>query len=127
MPKQKKSKKIDVNADQGFSDNPFAAAFGLEAPKPQPQTSDATHQNVELVWEKIPKISLRIERKGRGGKTVTLIQGLTEQHLKAAASLLKKKLGVGVGIEDLLLVAQGDQRERLTNILTQLGVKKVTQ
>ena len=70
---------------------------------------------------------LRLERKGRGGKTVTLIQklDLDPSALQAWARELRKGLGVGVKAEGDALVVQGDQRDRLQGWLEERGVTKI--
>jgi translation initiation factor 1 len=76
----------------------------------------------------IPRAVVRIERTGRGGKEVTVVERLglppieREQWLKA----LKATLGCGGVVEGDALVLQGDHRERLRTILAARGVKKVT-
>ncbi|MFP2957961.1 translation initiation factor [Myxococcus sp. 1LA] len=71
---------------------------------------------------------VRMERKGRGGKEVTVVEHLElpaaqrEVWLKA----LKNSLGCGGVVEDDTLVLQGDQRERLPALLEARGVRKVT-
>ena len=63
------------------------------------------------------------DKKGRGGKTATLVTGLpgSEAELEALAKRLKSTLGTGGGIESRTLVLQGDHRERLLEELTRLG------
>jgi translation initiation factor 1 len=76
----------------------------------------------------IPRAVVRIERTGRGGKEVTVVEHLEirpaerEKWLKA----LKGTLGCGGVVEGENLVLQGDHRKRLPAILTAKGVKKVT-
>lgn len=76
----------------------------------------------------IPRAVVRLERTGRGGKEVTVIEHLgvppveRERWLKA----LKGALGCGGVVEGESLVLQGDHRARLPKILTARGVKKVT-
>ena len=71
---------------------------------------------------------VRLERAGRGGKDVTVIEQIQisalerERWLKA----LKVALGCGGAIEGEAIVLQGDHRARLPKILTARGVKKVT-
>ncbi|MFP2931859.1 translation initiation factor, partial [Pyxidicoccus sp. 3LG] len=71
---------------------------------------------------------VRMERKGRGGKEVTVVEHLElpapqrEVWLKA----LKNSLGCGGVVEGDALVLQGDQRERLPALLEARGVRKVT-
>src|SRR5262245_66465434 len=76
----------------------------------------------------IPRAVVRLERSGRGGKEVTVIEHLAvppmerEKWLKA----LKGALGCGGVVEGDALVLQGDHRRRLPKILAARGVKKVT-
>jgi translation initiation factor 1 len=65
------------------------------------------------------------DRKGRGGKTVTVIAGL--QHTPAAYKelLARLKTGCGTGgtLKDGTIEIQGDQRERAAALLKELGYK----
>ena len=60
-------------------------------------------------------VRLLRDRKGRGGKGVTLIVGLGGSHetLTALASELKRLCGTGGTVRDDLIEIQGDFRERL--------------
>ena len=71
----------------------------------------------------------RIEKNGRGGKTVTVIDNLpkVEPFLEALTKELKSKCGVGgkysmAGKEGLIEI-QGDQRVRVKSIFDQKGIK----
>lgn len=68
----------------------------------------------EAVPEKIVA-KLRIEKSGRGGKTVTVIDGLPKNapFLAALASELKKALGTGGSAREEAVEIQGDRREAL--------------
>lgn len=72
---------------------------------------------------------VRREKKGHGGKEVTRVEklGLRPAELLDWCTALKRKLGVGGSVDGDDLLFQGDQRERLTALLTARGVKKVTQ
>ncbi len=74
-----------------------------------------------------PKLVLRIERKGHGGKTTTILEGLvgSEKALDEFARDLKRGLGVGVSVEEERLVVQGDQRDRLKAFLEARGAKRI--
>jgi len=69
-----------------------------------------------------------MERSGRGGKEVTVIEHMAlspkerEDWLKA----LKAGLGCGGVVEGENLTLQGDQRKRLPKLLEARGVKKIT-
>ena len=67
---------------------------------------------------------LRIEKKGRGGKTVTVVEGLPRNavFLKELASALKRGCGVGGTVLDEGLELQGDLRGRVRDILLGQGM-----
>jgi translation initiation factor 1 len=73
-------------------------------------------------------VRLRLERKGRGGKAVTLIEGLVlnETALKELGKELKKICGTGGAIKNGVVEIQGDQRDKLLPVLSNKGfvVKK---
>ena len=130
MAKKDKRKKLTGNEDaQGFGHNPFAAALGLDAPEPQDKP-DSPAQDEAFDWSTVNKVVLRRERKGRGGKTVTLVQGIEDvpsQALDDLKAKIKKSLSVGVSAEPGQLVVQGDQGSRLKPIIEDLGVRNVVQ
>ena len=66
-----------------------------------------------------------MERSGRGGKTVTLVEKFvgTEEDLNALGKTLKSKCGVGGSVKDGQIIIQGDFRERIIAILKDLGYK----
>ena len=66
---------------------------------------------------------LRLERAGRGGKTVTVIDGLPRNagFLAAVSDELKRACGTGGRIRERSLELQGDQREKLRRLLTDKG------
>ena len=70
---------------------------------------------------------VRMERKGRGGKEVTVVEqlGLKAKELDVWLKALKGALGCGGAVEGDTLVLQGDQRKRLPAILESRGVRKV--
>jgi len=65
------------------------------------------------------------ERKGRGGKTVTVVHGLqlTPDDLKALAKDLKAACGTGGTVKDGDIEIQGDHREKVATRLRALGYK----
>lgn len=71
---------------------------------------------------------VRMERSGRGGKVVTVVEklGLRPRDLETWLSDLKRSLGCGGVIEGDALVLQGDNRERIGKLLEARGVRKVT-
>ncbi len=69
------------------------------------------------------------ESKGRGGKIVSLVTGLSmdEESLKKLAADLKRRCGTGGTIKDGVIEIQGDHRDVLVAELKARGytVKKV--
>ncbi len=71
---------------------------------------------------------VRMERAGRGGRTVTVVEKLELRaaELETWLGELKRGLGCGGVVEGTALVLQGDTRERVGAWLEKRGVKKVT-
>jgi translation initiation factor 1 len=121
----KRDKKPEPAAPAAPFNNPFAAIAGQReqlpsAPVPAPAKAEERKGPARAV--------VRMERKGRGGKEVTVVEHLAlpkaerEVWLKA----LKGALGCGGVVEEESLVLQGDQRERLPALLEARGVRRVT-
>jgi translation initiation factor 1 len=66
---------------------------------------------------------MRMEKKGRGGKTVTVIYGLPNNadFLKSLCSELKKACGCGGSTTDDGVELQGDLRDRVRSTLETKG------
>lgn len=73
------------------------------------------------------KLIVRHERKGRGGKTVTVVQGvaLAGEALQAFARSLKKALGCGATLEGNNIVLHGDLVDRVTAYLAKYGAEQI--
>jgi translation initiation factor 1 len=65
------------------------------------------------------------DRKGRGGKTVTVIRDLqlTPEDMLALARQLKQTCGSGGTVKDGVIEIQGDHREKIAQKLRSLGYK----
>jgi len=70
---------------------------------------------------------IRLERKGRSGKEVTVVEQLQLEPDELASWLkeLKQALGCGGTTEGGALVFQGDQRKRLKPALLARGVRRI--
>jgi translation initiation factor 1 len=66
---------------------------------------------------------LRLEKKGRGGKTVTVVYDLPNNatFLKELSQELKRACGTGGSVADGAVELQGDLRERVREVLLKKG------
>lgn len=71
------------------------------------------------------RLDISLERKGRAGKTATLITSweLSDSELLDIAAELKKKLGTGGSARGGDILIQGDRRRDVMNLLTLMGYK----
>lgn len=96
-----------------FSTNPDFV-YEEEA-EPEQETLEPSKQNLIVT----------IDRKGRGGKQVTLVTGFvgSADDLAELARTLKVKCGVGGSAKDGEITIQGDFRDRVTALLKEMGYK----
>jgi translation initiation factor 1 len=73
------------------------------------------------------KITLRRERKGHGGKTVTVVAGLRldARRLERIARALRRALGAGATVDGDLVVVQGDLVARVQTWLAAHGARRI--
>ena len=66
---------------------------------------------------------LRMEKKGRGGKTVTVVYDLPRNavFLKELSQELKRACGTGGAVAAGAIELQGDLRDRIRDVLTRKG------
>ncbi|MCR4766226.1 MAG: translation initiation factor [Bacteroidaceae bacterium] len=69
------------------------------------------------------KLRVSLDRKNRGGKTVTLVTGFigNDDDLKALGKLLKSSCGVGGTVKDDEIIIQGDFKQRVLDLLKAKG------
>lgn len=109
--------------------DPFAALEALRSQLPVGKVTEPLTVPAQKVGPKPPpRAVVRMERKGRGGKEVTVIDklGLKPSELETWCRDLKQALGCGGAVDGELIVLQGDLRSRVPAVLTQKGIAKVT-
>ena len=69
------------------------------------------------------RLIVRIDRRQRAGKQVTLVEGFvgTSDDLAALAKTLKTKCGVGGTAKDGEITIQGDLRDKVMALLQSMG------
>ena len=98
--------------------------FSTDKRIPRKECTDEKIQSAGLVPAEL-KVTIHLERKGRGGKSVTVIDGLKISHNEKDALLkkLKKSLGTGGTMKDTTLEIQGDYCTKLMAILEKMGFR----
>ncbi|ODS54862.1 MAG: translation initiation factor SUI1 [Acidobacteria bacterium SCN 69-37] len=124
------STQISPMADHPFH-NPFAALKPLRDTMPEPQAPaepPPAPPDPPASTPRVARAVVRLERSGRSGKEVTVIDhlNLEAQDLERWLKALKASLGCGGAIEGASIVLQGDHRKRLPGLLTARGVKKIS-
>jgi translation initiation factor 1 len=68
-------------------------------------------------------VRIRLDTKGRKGKTVTIVSGLQHnpETMEMIARKLKQFCGAGGTIRDREIEIQGDQREKMTVLLRDMN------
>jgi translation initiation factor 1 len=110
--------------------SPFAALAGLREQLPAATTTAMTATAAAETAKKAParfseKVVVRLERKGHGGKTVTVVSGVLASARDEVMGELKKKLGTGARDDGDDIVVQGDVVDRVIAWLQGAGAKKV--
>ena len=92
---------------------------------PDFEYTTSAEPEVETLAPEKQNLRVWLDRKHRGGKTVTLVKGFigTDDDLTELGRMLKSKCGVGGSAKDGEIIIQGDHRDRVVDLLTQAGYK----
>ena len=119
--------KVPTSGGEPLANNPFVALSGAGLPtapassirNPQPEVRNQKNRG---------RVDIKRTTAGRGGKTVTLVTGFVGIGLPEKESLAKKMrnaCGCGGTVKDGDIEIQGDQREKIAQILTEAGFRPV--
>jgi translation initiation factor 1 len=114
----------DVPSDTALGELLQAKGFTASEPTPA-STKKPDTKTIDLA--KSGKIVVRRERKGRGGKTVTLVSGIERPpaELERIAKEMRKALGCGSTMEAGAIVLQGDIVPRAQAWLQSHGATRI--
>lgn len=109
MGKNKKSKKDRTNVVYSTNDQ-----YEYEYDSMEEEETLPPNEQVLRVY---------IEKKGRGGKTASVVKGFvgTTDDLNDLAKTLKAKCGVGGSVKEGEIIIQGDQRDKIVALLSDKG------
>lgn len=118
---RKRQDRSTTSRSDGFA-SPFAKLEQLRAALPE---GDAPEEQRPSPAPRQGKVVVRREKKGRGGKMVTIVEGIEARSLEALAGELKRELGCGANLEGTAVVLAGDQEERVKASLEARGFTDV--
>jgi translation initiation factor 1 len=121
------SGKIPTSGGQGLGQNPFAA-LNPEGLPSSPVSSIRNPRSEIRSQKNRGRVDIKRTTAGRGGKTVTIVTGFTGIGLPEKESLAKKMrnaCGCGGTVKDGDIEIQGDQRDKIAQILADAGFRPV--
>ncbi len=109
----KRSKKFNSFEGIVFSTNPDHAY------------EEQNVENDESLPNQQQNLKVQLDRKQRGGKTITLLTGFVGSisDLESLGKKLKSKFGVGGSVKDNEIIIQGDFKEKTYEWLISQGYK----
>jgi translation initiation factor 1 len=113
----------DTSAGQSLGD--FLSNAGLQVSKNAANLPKEEPSKPQTPVKQKEALHVRIEKKGRHGKVVTIIAGFTGLTgvIVDLAKTLKSQCGVGGSVKDREIVLQGDLRQKVVGLLVQNGYK----
>ncbi len=90
---------------------------------PDLNLSSGEERRVETLPPSKQKLTVYLDRRNRGGKQVTLVKGFTgsEEDLSELGRRLRSRCGTGGSAKNGEILIQGDCRDKVTTILTDMG------
>ena len=121
--------KIPTDGSGGLGQNPFGALSSAGLPvAPKVVTVQPSAAAPAAPARNRGRVDIRRETGNRGGKTVTVIDGFVGIGLPEKEQLAKKMrnaCGCGGTVKDGAIEIQGDQRDKIAQILSDAGFRPV--
>lgn len=101
----------------------LAALGGL--PAGEPEAAAAADDSDDTRKKQKGTLHVVIEKKGRGGKTATIIEGfeISDDEIDDIARDLRKRLGTGGSARGGEILIQGDRKADVVKLLREMGFK----
>jgi translation initiation factor 1 len=107
-----------------MSDNDWKSRLGVVySTNPDFKYDVGTEEEAETLPPARQRLIVRLDRRQRAGKQVTLVEGFVgkSDDLAALAKTLKTKCGVGGTAKEGEITIQGDLRDKVTALLQSMG------
>lgn len=126
----KDKKRIVTDGQTSNWGSPFEALQSLNLPSgPASPASTESKENMPAATKKNRgRVDILRQTAHRGGKTVTVVtnfSGVNQTEQKQLGKLMQKACGAGGTAKDGQIEIQGDHRETVARILTELGFRPV--
>ena len=107
----------DISSGQSLGD--FLNNAGLQISKDVGKQPEVEQPTLKGPAKQKEPLHVRIEKKARQGKVVTIVFGFTGLTgvIEELAKKLKSQCGVGGSVKDREIVLQGDLRQKVTQLL----------
>lgn len=122
--------KVSTDGGSGLGQNPFGALSSAGLPVAPKVVLDQATAKVPATApaKNRGRVDIKRTTAGRGGKTVTVVTGFVGIGLPEKEQLAKKMrnaCGCGGTVKDGDIEIQGDQREKIAQILSEAGFRPV--
>ena len=120
--------KVSTDGGGSLGQNPFGAISGAGLPASPVPASTRQSAAKQVPVKNRGRVDIKRTTAGRGGKTVTIVTGFTGIGLLEKEQLAKKMrnaCGCGGTVKEGEIEIQGDQREKIAQILTAAGFRPV--
>lgn len=121
-------KRIPPDGGRDFGHNPFDALSSEGLPPGAQPSPPAPRMEVRSARKNRGRVDIIRQTAGRGGKTVTVIQGFVGIGLpekERLAKAMQKACGTGGTVKDGRIEIQGDKRKEFARILAEANFRPV--